>query len=300
MNKILLTGATGFIGRQCIPVLVEKGYEVHAVSSGQPGSGQEGVRWHRCDLLDPHETTWLMEKTQPSFLLHFAWYAEPGKYWTSMKNFDWVQAGLNLMKSFHESGGKRIVMAGSCAEYDWNHGYCIEQITPLAPATTYGKCKHALQILLDSYSKQSGLSSAWGRIFYAYGPYEHKNRLVASVISSLLENKPAKCSHGLVMRDFLHVQDIANAFVALLESDVRGAVNIGSGIPVLLKNLVLKIACKLEKPDLVQFGALQAPKDEARLLVADIQRLSEEVKWKPEFDLDSGLDHAINWWKAAM
>ena len=116
-------------------------------------------------------------------LLHFAWYAKPKKYWTSTQNLRWVQSSIELIDLFVKCGGKRIVMAGSCAEYDWDYGVSSEGLTPCRPSTLYGICKHSLQEILTMYSKQAGISSAWGRIFFLYGPYEHPSRLVSHVIS---------------------------------------------------------------------------------------------------------------------
>ncbi len=300
MKRVLLTGATGFIGRHAIPLLLERGYDVHAVSSGvAPGSGS-GVRWHQANLLDPGQAATLIAEVQPTQLLHFAWYAEPGKYWGSLENFRWVQASLGLLREFYDQGGQRVVMAGTCAEYDWRYGYCSEEVTPLTPATLYGTCKHSLQSMLDFFSQKTGLSSAWGRIFFLYGPHEHPNRLVSSVICSLLEGRSARCSHGNQIRDFLHVEDVAGAFVALLESDVTGPVNIASGQPIALKDVIYRIADRLTRREMVQLGAISTPNNEPPLLVADVGRLLKEVCWQPKYDLEAGLKQTIEWWQIAL
>jgi nucleoside-diphosphate-sugar epimerase len=273
---------------------VAKGYEVHAVSS-KP-SGENGtVHWHKADLLDARQCEGLVWQVQPTHLLHFAWYAVHGKYWTSVENLRWVQASLELMQAFTAVGGKRAVMAGTCAEYDWGFGHCSEKNTPLVPATLYGTCKHALQITLAAWSGQAGLSSAWGRIFSLYGPHEHPARLVASVIAALLRGEEAACSNGGLIRDYLHVADVASAFVALLDSDLEGPVNIGSGTGVALKDIVGTIGSKIAQPDLIRFSARPLPVGEPPLLVADTARLSR-TGWRPSFDLDSGLNDTIAWW----
>jgi nucleoside-diphosphate-sugar epimerase len=221
----------------------------------------------------------------------------PGKYWTAEENFLWVQVSLELLRQFRECGGQRVVMAGTCAEYDWKYGYLSEFTTPKKPDSPYGICKNALQEMLASYSQVSGISSAWGRIFFLYGTYEHPNRLVSSVIRSLLKGESARCSHGNQIRDFLYVQDVADAFVAVLESDIVGAVNIASGQPIAIKDVVDKIAKKLDSLELIQLGAIPANANEAPFLVADVTRLSKEVGWLPKYNLESGLEQTINWWK---
>jgi nucleoside-diphosphate-sugar epimerase len=207
---------------------------------------------------------------------------------------------LALLEKFTSNGGKRIVMAGTCAEYDWKYGYCSEHVTPLVPETFYGTCKHSLQVMMTAFSEQAGLSEAWGRIFFLYGPREHPDRLVSSVIRALLFNQPARCSHGNQIRDYLYVEDVSDAFVALLESDVQGPVNIASGHPIALREIIHKIAKKLDREDLVQLGALGSPPNEAPLLIANVNRIFNEVGWKPNWDLDRGLDETIDWWKTYL
>lgn len=300
MKKVLITGATGFIGRQSLPLLVRRGYEVHAVFSKFLEKNQKEVHWHKADLLDLTQVSELLNIVKPTHLLHFAWYMDPKKCWNSVENFKWVQSSLCLLQSFILNGGYRVVMAGTCAEYDWKYGYCSEQITPLSPNSIYGSCKHSLQLILSAFSKETGLSSSWGRIFFVYGPHEHPERLVSSVINSLLLNKVAQCSHGNQIRDYLYVEDVADAFVALLESDVQGPINVASGYPISIKKIVSKICERLNRKDLIHFGAIPSANDEAPLLVADVRRLSNEVKWNPKYDLDSGLEHTIEWWKARL
>lgn len=298
VKRVLVTGATGFIGRQSLRVLLDAGFEVHALSrsKGEADIESGGVRWHRADLFENPVAETVLAEVRPTHLLHFSWYAEPGRYWTAAENFDCVRASLALLQAFAGQGGKRVVMAGTCAEYDWNYGWCSEGVTPLVPKTVYGTCKNALQDMLAVYARQFGLSSAWGRIFFLYGPHEHPSRLVSSVIRSILRGESALCSSGEQVRDFLHVSDVASAFVSLLNSEVQGAVNIASGEAMLLKDVVGKIAQKLQRPDLLKLGARATAPQDPPLLLADVRRLKEELGWRPAFDIDRGLDQTIAWW----
>lgn len=297
MNKVLLTGATGFIGRHSLESLVNCGYEIHAAYKGEPLDSPSSVQWHKADLLDSESIERLMSEVRPSHLLHFAWYVSPSEYRTSAENLRCVQASLSLVQAFARCGGARVVMAGTCMEYDWRYGFCAERLTPLFPSTLYGASKHSLQLLVNAFAEQEGLSAAWGRIFFLYGPHEHPQRLVASVIRSLINGEPARCSHGKQVRDFLHVADVANAFVALLESDARGPVNIASGQPVAIRDLIQRIGALTGRQDLIELGAIAAREDDAPLLVADIGRLTDEVGWSPKYDLNSGLGQTIDWWR---
>ena len=297
MKKVLITGASGFIGRNCLNGLVRLGYEVNAVTVDPINEVDSVIRWHRANLLNVKEIKKLTAQVKATHLLHFAWYSEPKKYWNSEENFKWGKASQELLEGFYSNGGRRVVMAGTCAEYDWQYGNCFEISTPILPKTIYGKCKHSLQVALENFSKETGLSSAWGRIFYLYGPNEHPKRLVSSVIISLLKGKPALCSHGSQIRDFLYVQDVASAFVALLESNTRGVLNIASGVPLTLKEVICKIGEKLGRQELIRFGSIVLLRDDPPILIADVKKLKEEVGWRPKFGIDKGLDQTIKWWK---
>ena len=290
MKRVLVTGATGFIGRNSLPLLRRTGYEVHAVSGSPTTQDAYGaIHWHCANLLKSDEVVALVQKVRPSHLLHLAWYAIPGKFWTASENLDWVQATVGLMRVFHEQGGQRFVGAGSCAEYDWAFDHCQEASTPCRPATLYGAAKYCTQLLLDAWSRQTGMSSAWGRMFFLYGPGEYPSRLVPSVINSLLNGEPALCTHGEQVRDFMHVEDVAAAFVALLDSDVQGVVNIASGAPLPLKDVIYTIADQLGRRELVQLGAIPANAADPAALIADIGRLRDEVGFRPRYSLKNGI-----------
>ena len=302
MKKVLLTGASGFIGRHCLEPLLARGYEVHAVSSKPPAGGppQPGVQWHQADLLQPGASRGLLAKIQPTHLLHLAWYVVPGKLISAPENFSWVTASLDLVRQFAEQGGRRMTICGSGYEYDWGYGYCSEKLTPAVPNTVYGSCKQALQMMVRAFVQQqqpTGLTSAWGRVFFLYGPGEHPDRLISSVILSLLRGDPAKCSHGRQIRDYMHVQDVANGMVALLDSAVEGPVNVSSGQATTLREMVLTVGRLLERPDLIQLGAIPARANDTPLVIGENARLLSEVGWQPQFDLESGLKQTIDWWR---
>ena len=144
------------------------------------------------------------------------------------------------------------------------------------------------------------MSSAWGRIFYLYGPHEHPARLVASVVCSLLKGRPARCSDGRQIRDFLYVEDVADALVALLESEAAGPVNVASGNPVSVRDMVCRIADQIGREDLVRLGAIPTPKTDPPQLTADVNRLSRVVGWSPNYSLQQGLEKTVAWWEQQL
>lgn len=300
MKRVLVTGATGFVGRHVVPLLQDREYEVHAVTSRPAMSNASEIQWHRADLLANEAGAELVKRVRPTHLLHLAWYAEPQLYWTSTHNISWLQASLNLFTAFCTSGGERAVCAGSCAEYDWNYGYCREGITPLAPSSLYGTCKNALWSIITSLSEQAGLSVAWGRLFFLYGAHEHRERLVPQVIRSLLEGEVARCSAGSQVRDFLFIQDAASALVSILDSDITGAINVASGHPVTVRRIIEEISGQLNRPELIALGAIPTKEGDPPLLVGDARRLTAELQWTPQFSIERGIRDTIIWWNRVL
>ena len=301
MKRVLVTGAGGFVGRHAIAPLVERGYEVHAVRRSQAGPEAGGVVWHAADLLEPGAAESLCARVRPTHLLHLAWYTEPGLYWRSRENLRWVEASLSLLRAFAAAGGRRVVGAGTCAEYDWAAAArCDERSTPVRPATLYGACKAALATIQQAHAAEAGLTQAWGRLFFLYGPDEHPSRLVASVASALLRGQPASCTSGEQRRDFMHTADAAGAFAALLDSAVEGAVNIASGESVPVKHVVAVIAEHAGNPGLVRMGARPTPEGDPAELGAAVERLRDEVGWRPRRSLEEGLAETVAWWRASL
>lgn len=299
-KRVLVTGATGFIGSHSLRPLLQRGYEVHAVSSKAAPVADASVMWHRSDLFDDASTTRLLEEIKPTHLLHLAWYVVPGKLISSELNFEWVRSSLELLKSFQRQGGRRIVMPGSSYEYDWAYGYCHETRTPTVPNTVYGACKHGLDVMAQAFCRSHQLSYAWTRVFFLYGPNEHPDRLVSSVIRSVLQGQEARCSHGRQIRDYLHVQDVADAIVSVLDSGIEGPINVGSGTAVTLRDMVVTIGRTLGREDLIKLGAIPSRANDAPLVVADIERLNREVKWQPSYSMEAGLAHTIEWWREKL
>lgn len=298
MKRVLITGADGFIGGHCLRRLRVLADDLHAATINEISRyGPGDVHWHQVDLLDREQLTGLFETVRPTHLLHLGWHVETGMQLNAHENFNWVKSGIDLLELFHHNGGQRVVVSGSCAEYDWRYAFLSEQLTPALPTSLYGSTKHALQTLFAAYSRVHALSYAWARIFFTFGPYEKPNRLVPSVIRSLLQRKEAQCSHGEQIRDYLYVIDVADALVTLLDSSLEGPINIGSGEPIKIKQMVWWIADIMgKKRDLIRLGAIPHAEGEPPVIIADVNRLKNELKWQPKYDLKTALAESISWW----
>ncbi len=295
MKRVLLTGATGFIGRNVVNELIQKGYTVFAPSNSVSLSENKDLIQIKLDLFDKLATENFLKENKFENLIHLAWYTD-AKCHSSDVNMDWTALSINLLKSFKNNGGKKALFAGSMSEYDFSYGYLKENLTPLTNSSLYGKCKASLYEIASSYAMQCDLDFKWARIFNVYGPYEKKSRLMPSVICSILNNEDVKVSPCTKTQDYLHVFDIASGIVALFESDVKGAVNISSGKPVVLKSIVEKISELMDYKGKILYGAIPA-NFEDNFVVGCNEKLLNDVGWTQKIDLEEGLKQTIDWWR---
>ena len=268
--KVLLTGATGFIGSHVARALA--GHEV--VTLGR-------------DLLSP---TFRFPLSVFDVCIHLAWYVEPGKYLESSLNEQWVDASLRLARTIR---CRRFIGAGTCFEYAPSDEP-LRESSPTDPRTLYARSK----LKLFEELQRLGNEVAWVRFFYQYGPHEDARRLVPVVINTLLRGEEAKLVPGDRRRDYLHIEDVGSAVAAVAQSQLTGPVNIGSGAATNAREIGLKIGELLGRPGLVKLGALPYSPTEPMHLVADNAKL-RSTGWTPRFDLATGLRETIEWWRQA-
>ena len=300
MSRLLVTGGSGFVGGACLSRLSATWPDVHTCGRTPSPEVRPEVTFHRVDLLDAAATSALLEKVRPSHLLHLAWVTTPGHYWDAAENDDWLTASQRLLGAFADHGGRRAVVAGTCAEYDWTAaGPYREHGSPIRPAGRYGRAKDALRRWCDPHAPEIGITVGWCRLFFLYGPREHPDRFVPALTRTLLEGRSAPCPEGTELRDFLHVGDAAEALLATLESDVRGPVNVGSGVGVARSSVAGRIAAAVGRPDLLRVGRREAGTLDSHDVVADVARLRREVGWVPTRSLEEGISDTVDWWRSA-
>ncbi len=296
-HRVLVTGATGFIGRACLQALA--GTPVTATYRGARPDDLPGVDWVQADLSAPGAAAALCAEARATHLLALAWEVGPG-YQTSVENYRWIQYSIDLLIAFAEAGGQRVAFAGTCMEYDWTAPPPFtEGVTPLGPSTDYSAAKTSLFQAFGPLCARLGMTGVWARPFFLFGPGENPKRLAADVIVSLLEKRDALCGEGTQKRDFLHVADLADAMIRLLFSKAEGPVNIGSGEAIPIADVINEIGRQIGRSDLIRLGARAPQPGDADCVQADISRL-RSLGWAPKFTLETGLADTIAWWRAEL
>lgn len=275
-KKVILTGATGLIGKEAIQYLKEENFEILPLSS------------KICNLFHKDEIDKVFSEFKPQYLLNFAWCAT-GDYLTSDLNYKFVDGGMNMLKSFKKYGGMRAVFAGTCFEYKFKNEP-LKENDELNPTTTYAKCKVELSQKATAFCKENDIDFAWGRIFYVYGKNENEKRLTPYIINNLKNNIPVEIKCGQLIKDYMYTKDIARAFVKVLTSNYEGTINICSGNGISLEDYGKAIAKKLNKTHLLTIKHEQTSQPER--IVGDNTKLAT-LGFLPKYQLKEALSEII-------
>jgi nucleoside-diphosphate-sugar epimerase len=290
--KVLVTGAGGLLGRHVVHALFERGIAVVALGRHRPVA-LTAAQFVPCDMLREARLDDLLRSCGATHLVHLAWETGHGAYWESAVNLRWVDASLRLVEAFVRAGGRHVVVAGSCAEYDWSvGGLCAEEDTPLLPATLYGVAKDATRRLLQAWCARHRVGFAWARVFFPVGEGEDPRRLVPMLVAALRGTGEPLGVNAATRRDFLHADDVAAALLALLHPLAHGAYNVGSGVATPIGDVVELLADQLgaDAQTVLSLPSRRAPGP--GVLVADNRRL-RSLGWTQRLTLQQALARSI-------
>ena len=258
MNKrVLITGATGFVGSQILKSLLKHDLQVRIViregkqNQITPSDKIESILTTQ-DIFVESVDWWKIACRNIDIVIHCAWYAEPGLYQNSAKNLDCLQGTLNIAKGMSLAGSKRFIGIGTCFEYDLSYGL-LSIATPLKPLTSYAGAKVAAFNILSNWFKTESIEFAWCRLFYLYGENEDERRLIPYLKNKLASKQKVNLSFGEHVRDYLDVVEAGRLIQEVSVGEIQGAVNICSGIPVTIRQIAEKIADEYGCRELLNF-----------------------------------------------
>ncbi len=256
---VLLTGATGFVGRQVLRTLVGRGVPVRAVVRTGTQDRLDRVQAIESivstpDLFSENADWWAIACSGVDVVIQIAWHVDSGTYLESPRNLDCLVGTLQLAKGAARAGVRRFVGIGTCFEYDLTAGI-LPLDTPLRPATPYACAKAAAFTMLSQWLPKQRVEFAWCRLFYLHGEGEDARRLVPYLRAKLASGEPAELTSGSQVRDYLDVRDAGSMIAQVALGDVQGPINICSGIPITVRELAERIADEYGRRDLLRFGA---------------------------------------------
>jgi UDP-glucuronate decarboxylase len=294
-RKIIVTGGTGFIGRNLLPFLEKLDADVFLLTRNDDFlSGHGNISTVNCDLHDQKAVRKILKSLKASHLMHLAWGMAPSSYNLPL-NLDWLKSSMFLLDEFQKNQGKRAILVGSCLEYNLNYGSLHEETTPLSHSTLYGSAKNILRHYAFSLCHHHEIEIVWPRLFFLYGPHENRQRLIAQVILSLLRGEKISIRNGEIYRDYMYAKDCAEALSMLIFNEFTGVINISTGIPARLGDMGHIIAEIIGRPELLNIESPENGKDQ--VFYGYPEKLKENLSFTPSYDLKTGLRETIEWWK---
>ena len=239
--KVLVTGATGFVGRHVVAQLLGRGHEV--VAAARDGAKARNFAWFdrvrfiACDIHDAIDNP-VERFGRPEAVMHYAWpglpnYESPSHYEKTLP------ADYCFLNSLVQDGIGQLLVAGTCVEYGMQSGALAESL-PTTPTSPYARAKDALRKQLESLQQQHRFTLQWARLFYMHGEGQSANSLLAQLDRAIDGGEAVfNMSGGEQMRDYLPVGEVASRCVTLLEHpECHGVVNVCSGEPISVLRLV--------------------------------------------------------------
>ena len=290
MAVILITGSGGFIGRHAKQAFERAGHDVLGWRDVATGRGFDP------DIPYGEDIEAIVQAAQADCFVHCAWVTDHGAYWQSHENLNWLKATLGLGKAFWEGGARHFIQLGTCAEYDWRIAPMVESMGERkdAPHTLYGQAKlAAFSGLQDIAARHDPGLVTDARIFSPIGPGEDPRRIFPSIIQAAKEGGSLDLTDCTQLRDFLAVEDIADALVHCFDHQLDDVVNIVEGKARPIREAVDLLTDALGNKDCVNIGARPSPIGDAPAIWAPPGKLHTSG-WQPKISLANALEGLVD------
>ena len=304
MRRVLLTGASGFVGAAVLRQMVMQRRDVavllrEASDTTRIDDLLGRVPVIRGDATRIEDARAAIAAFSPDCVVHLAWQGVKGADRNSQVQLENLPAAIALHRLAVDLGVARIIGMGSQAEYGPQGGR-ISEDTPTRPTTLYGAAKLATGILLERAAATAGQSFAWLRLFSSYGPGDDPSWMIPYLVDRLLAGERPSLTAAEQVWDYIHVDDAAAAVVAMTESDASGMFNLGSGTARPLRDIVVMVRDLIDPSLPVGFGEVPYRADQVMHLEADVSRLRAATGWSPAVDLRTGLRDLVDHHRARL
>jgi UDP-glucose 4-epimerase len=296
MEKILITGGSGFLGSWVTRVLCNSGYRPILLVRPQANlyrlQGLENL-----EIIKTESRSWpeLVEKISPNSVIALDWSGVENSQRNENSQFINVERILDVAESAVKVGVSVYIGAGSQAEIGPTNSIIFEDL-PTNPTTEYGRAKCQVRLGLEKHFENTPVQFTWGRIFSTYGPLDSPSWLIPQLILAFKSRSEFKMTKGEQNWNYLHAYDYSTAVLAILRAGVgQGTINIANPRTETIFNVAKVVASKMHASELLKIGELEYRVDQVFDLFPDVRKITS-LGWEPEITFENGIDHLINWY----
>lgn len=308
--RVLVTGATGFIGSHLTRRLVADGAEVHALTSTASGTYpvrlvdvRDRVVLHSGDLTDRAALDVVVASARPDVVFHLGASTHVGRSWELVDECVQVnvQGTVNLLQALAEPGYERFVYVGTSEIYG-AVDVPFREDGPVNPVSPYSVAKYAAERYCRMFVRAHGWPIVCLRPFNAYGPWQSPDRVVPEIIGRALRGEPLRMTQGRQTREFNHVEDLIEGFVRIAVADdvVGEIVNLGCGQETSMRELATMLLRMLGDPVTAEYGALPDRPNEIWHMRSDSTKAEKLLGWTSTIPLDEGLRRTVDWYRTEL
>jgi nucleoside-diphosphate-sugar epimerase len=302
MTKVLVTGATGFVGACLTRRLVDAGYDVHLFTRRESDRWRitdllGRVREHDVDLRDRSSVEKAVNVISPNIICHLATYGGFASQRESTAIYEVNFLGtVNLLRACEQTGFDLFINTGSSSEYGIK-SQPMRENDFLEPVGDYGVSKAATALFCSAEARGKDLPVVTLRLFSPFGPWDDPKRLIPLVIKNFLRGEIPRLSTPTSVRDYVFIDDVVNSYLRLIENPyMRGEIfNIGSGQQYAIGDVVRQIAALIGTDVVPRWGTASPQRKEPACWVADRAKAEQLLGWRPETSLHAGLEKTITW-----
>lgn len=305
--KILITGGTGFIGSHVVETLLRDGHSVKVLSTSSTVHPNLKKVANQIEILRGNfgnEVLMTHYLDQIDILIHLAWTTVPkdasdNPVYDAQSN---LVGGLHLLEACVKAKIKKIIFISTGGALYGKPDYTpVDELHPLRPISAYGISKMTYERYLHFYQKNRGLDYAILRLSNVYGPRQNlskKQGVIGIWLDKIMRQEPIEVwGDGQVVRDYIHVYDVAEALSLLLQyAGGHQIFNLGSGHGVSL-NQILAIAKELSEHP-VKISYLPSRSFDVKVNILDSSCIAEALNWNAQIRLDAGIETVWNWLKS--
>jgi nucleoside-diphosphate-sugar epimerase len=306
-NAVLVTGGAGFVGANLVRRLLAEGAHVHVIVRPQTDTWRlddvrAALRWHAADLTEARRVSEIVRAVRPDVIFHLAKHrGDPvGMDYSAAYSAN-VHATLALLEAAHAHGVRRFVHSGSSLEYDLTRSP-LREADPGVPLSVHGVTKAAASILVQHFARRHGLPAVVLRLFTVYGPWEGHSRFVPRGVMAALTSQPLAVTDPrlCLSHDWIHVDDVVEACVASVSApDVAGEIiNIATGTATSNDEVLSAIERASGARITRDTQPFPARAWDTAVWVADVAKARERLRWSATRDLQGGIAHTVDWFRA--